>query len=439
MMDAVPAPRPDSTLRRARSSVIVLFVLMGLTTGSWAARIPGVRHQLTVTDAQWGLANLGSTAGSLISLTLVTTLIVRTGPRRLALVGGPLLLINAPLLAGSHSTPALVAGLFTQGIATGLLATPMNAQAVEVERRYGRRIMSSFHACFSLGQLAGGVIGTFAARADVSPSLQLACSGAVLAVVLLLTQRGLPRDTAPLAPLAPFAPPTPHAAVAPDPLSPAPLPPAPLPPTGTARTVNPPELSARARRITPQLLLLAAVALLSSINEGAASQWSAQYTAGALGAGAAAGAVTYTCFTIAMTISRSTGDRLVNRLGQRRFIRLSEAFVAIGFAVALLVGTPVAAFVGFAVLGLGSGCIVPGVMSLAGNQPGIPTGRGVSVVAFGQWPAMLLGPPLIGVIAGLVGLRFALMILVGAAVCIVVLAGWIRQPAAGDRILAVSR
>lgn len=140
-----------------------------------------------------------------------------------------------------------------------------------------------------------------------------------------------------------------------------------------------------------------------------------------------------------MTISRSTGDRLVNRLGQRRFIRLSEAFVAIGFAVSLLVGTPVAAFVGFAVLGLGSDCIVPGVMSLAGNQPGIPTGRGVSVVAFGQWPAMLLGPPLIGVIAGLVGLRFALMIPVGAAVCIVVLAGWIRQPAAGDRILAVSR
>lgn len=410
-MEVVPDEPRDATLRRARRSVIVLFVLMGVTTGSWAARIPGVRHQLSVTDAQWGLANLGSTAGSLISLTLVMTLILRTGPRRLALVGGPLLLLNAPLLAGSHTTLALVAGLFTQGIATGLLATPMNAQAVDVERRYGRRIMSSFHACFSLGQLAGGVGGTFAARADVSPSLQLACSSLVLAVVLLLTYRGLPTDArVPIA--GPAEGPTPM----------------------TAAT-NAPKITGR--RFTPQLVLLAVIALLTSINEGAAAQWSAQYTAGALGAGAAAGAVTYTCFTVAMTISRGTGDRIVNLLGQRRFIRLSEALVALGLALALLVGTPTAAFLGFAVLGIGSGCIVPSVVGLAGNQPGIPTGRGVSVVSLGQWPAMLLGPPLIGLAAGLVGLRFALMILVAAAAAIVVLAGWIRQPDPDDRVLAI--
>ena len=379
--------------------MIVLFVLMGMTTGSWAARIPSVRHQLHVTDAQWGLANIGATAGSLISLTIVMTLIIRTGPRRLSLVGGPLLILNAPLLAGSTSTIALVAGLFVQGMSTGLLATPMNAQAVEVERRYGRRIMSSFHACFSLGQLTGGLIGTFAARAGVAPNLQLAGSGIVLAVVLLLTFRNLPTESRVAKPLS-----------------------------------KPPRVPIR-QRFTPQLLLLAAIALLASINEGSAAQWSAQYTAGALGAGAAAGAVTYTCYTVAMTISRSTGDRLVNRLGQKVFIRLSESLVAIGFAIALLIGTPTAAFIGFAVLGLGSGCVVPSVTGLAGNQPGVATGQGVSVVSFGQWPAMLVGPPLIGAVAGLVGLRFALFVLVGAAVLIVLLCGWIRQPDHNGRSL----
>ncbi len=175
--------------RRARLSVVVLFVLMGTTTGSWAARIPSVRQQLDVTDAQWGLANVGATVGSLISLTVVMAVIVRVGPRRLSLIGGPLLLLNAPFLAGSTSLPALISGLFVQGAATGLLAGPMNAQAVEVERQYKRRIMSSFHATFSCGQLVGGVIGIFAAHAGVRPNVQLACTGVVLGVLLLSTHQ----------------------------------------------------------------------------------------------------------------------------------------------------------------------------------------------------------------------------------------------------------
>ena len=378
---------------------MVLFVLMGTTTGSWAARIPSVRQQLDVTDAQWGLANVGATVGSLISLTVVMALIVRVGPRRLSLVGGPLLLINAPFLAGSTSLVALISGLFVQGAATGLLAGPMNAQAVEVERQYQRRIMSSFHATFSCGQLVGGVIGIFAAHAGVRPNVQLACTGVILGVVLLGTHQRLPRER---------------------------------------EVVKTTKMPVR-QRFTPQLLLLAAIAFLASINEGSAAQWSAQYTAGALNAGAAAGAAAYTCFTIAMTISRSTGDRLVNRLGQRRFIRLSELFVAVGFGTALLVGTPTAAFAGFAILGLGSGCIVPSVMGLAGNQPGIPTGRGVSVVSFGQWPAMLIGPPLIGALAGLVGLREALFLLVGAALLIALLAGWIRRGSSDEVVIAGTR
>ena len=181
------------------------------------------------------------------------------------------------------------------------------------------------------------------------------------------------------------------------------------------------------------MLLLAAIALLASINEGSASQWSAQYTANALGAGAAAGAATYTCYTIAMTLSRSTGDRWVNRLGQRRFVQLSEALVVLGFGTCLLVGTPVGAAIGFAILGLGSGCIVPSVMGLAGNQPGLRAGEGVAVVSFGQWPAFLVGPPLIGAVAGLVGLRVALFTLVAAAALIVLLSSWIRSSPSTER------
>ena len=410
-MSSVPHPvppvlvtaddRPSAAVRRARRSVIALFVLMGTTTGSWAARIPGVRDQLHIGDAQWGLATVGATVGSLVALIVVMAVVVRTGPRRLALTGGTLLLFTAPLAAGSTSIAPLVSALALQGLATGLLAGPMNAQAVEVERLYGRRIMSSFHAFFSLGQLAGGLLGTLASHLGIRPATQLAGSGVVLGVLLLSTFRGLPQDR-----------------------------------RGPRPARSEPRRPLRGR-FTPQLLLLAIIALLASINEGSAAQWSAQYTAHTLGAGAAAGAATYTCFTIAMTLSRSAGDRWVNRLGQRRFIRVSEALVVVGFGSCLLAGTPLAAGIGFALLGLGSGCIVPSVMGLAGNQPGLPAGKGVAVVSLGQWPAMLVGPPLIGAIAGLVGLRDALFTLVVAAALIVVLSSWIHSSTPAER--SVSR
>lgn len=394
-----PTDGPPWALRRARRSVIALFVLMGTTTGSWAARIPGVRDQLHISDAQWGLANIGATAGSLVSLIVVVSVVMRTGPRRLALTGGTLLLFTAPLAASSTSIVPLVSALALQGLATGLLAGPMNAQAVEVERRYGRRIMSSFHACFSLGQLAGGLLGTLASHLGIRPAFQLAGSGVLLGVLLLSTFRGLPPDQ-----------------------------PAQRPARSARRPLR--------TRFTPQLLLLAVIALLASINEGSAAQWSAQYTANALGAGAAAGAATYTCYTIAMTLSRSTGDRLVNRLGQRRFLQLSETLLVVGFGSCLLAGTPLAAGIGFALLGLGSGCIIPSVIGLAGNQPGLPAGEGVAVVSFGQWPAFLIGPPLIGAVAGLVGLRVALFTLVVAAALIVLLSSWIRSPAPVPRVVS---
>jgi MFS family permease len=172
-------PRP--TDRRNRVSVCLLFAALGLTQGSWAARIPDVRDQLAgMTDARWGVLTVSMTAGSLLALVVTFLVVARTGPRRLSRVGVVVLLVNAPLLAAASSTPALVAGLVAQGFAGNFLAMAMNAQAVQVERSYARRIMSVFHATYSGGQLTGGVLGTIAAGAGIAPAVQLTGTGLVL-------------------------------------------------------------------------------------------------------------------------------------------------------------------------------------------------------------------------------------------------------------------
>ncbi len=401
-----PAGRPAV---RARIAVITLFLLMGVMTGSWASRIPAVREQVGANDAVWGLLVLAAPVGTFAALVVVTRLIGRTGARRLAIPGAACLLVVVPITAGAPTPWVLAVALLAQGISTGFLATPMNALAVLVERDYGRRIMSSFHACFSLGQLAGGLGGAWAASAGVLPVVQLAATSAVFAVALVATVRWLPVDR--------------------------PGPPSIRP---EAKPAQGKRDSGRRRGrgiVTPQLLLLSVIALLSSVNEGAAVQWSAQYGTITQDAGPGIGALTFTCFSLAMTASRLVGDRVVDRFGRTRFLRISALVAAVGMGFGLLVGSTWAGFVGFALLGVGSACIVPTVMGLAGNQPGVPTGRGVAIVSWGQWPAFLIGPPLIGAIAVLTGLRLALGVTVLAALTIAVLAGRVREPGHGDRLM----
>lgn len=374
--------------------------------GSWAARIPGVRQQIGLDDAQWGLIILASPVGTLTALLVVTRVIGRTGARRLAVPGAIGVLVTVPVTATAQQVWVLATALLFQGVATGLLATPMNALAVLVEREYRRRIMSGFHACFSLGQLAGGVGGALAASAGIDPARQLGATSLLLAGGLAATVRWLPRD---------------RPAVRAE-------------PTARARP-------ARRRwfgSLTPQLALLAAIALLTSISEGSAVQWSAQYGAVTLAAGAGVGALIFTCYSVSMTVSRIFGDRVVDRLGRIPFLRVSALVAASGMAVGLALGSTAGGFLAFGLLGVGCACIVPTVMGLAGNQPGVPAGRGVAVVSLGQWPAYLVGPPLIGAVAGLVGLQAALGITVLASLTIAVLAGRVREPGQRGERLASS-
>ncbi|GGM47006.1 MFS transporter [Dactylosporangium sucinum] len=373
---------PDRSAVLARWSVTLLFVIMGLALGSWAARVPDVRRAVGLGDTGWGLANIATNAGEVVSLAVVAILISRVSTRLLAIAGAAVILVNAPLLAASTTVGALVAGLAVWGFAANLLSTPMNTQSVEVQRRYGRPILSTFHAGFSLGMLAGGLLGTAAVAAGLSPAAQMAVSSAVLGVLLLATLRWLP-DTA-------------------------------RPSRGDG------EPKRRLRdRFTPQLLLLAVIAFLAAFTEMSGSQWSALYATEIVGAGAVVGAATYTCLSVAAVGARLIGDRIAARAGRVRFVAWSASIATLGLGLALAVPHPAATMAGFAVLGLGMACVTPTVLGFAGEQPGLTSGEGVSVVVMGQWPGFLVAAPLIGLLAGGVGLRGALLAVVVTAALIV--------------------
>lgn len=373
---------------RARLAVRLVFVVLGGTQGGWMARIPAIRDQVGVDTARWGLLSSSSAAGDLVAIVLITVLIGRVSTRLLALAAASVVLLNAPVLAGASSVPALVLGLTVWGVGATFLATPVNALAVAVERAHGRPLMSGFHACYSVGVLAGGALGTLAAAADIAPGVQMAVSSGVLGALLLLLGARLPQDAA----------------------------------------VRKEQRRPLRNRFTPQLVLLAGIAFLGSFVEGAASQWSSVYTADYLDEGAALGAATYTSFSVAILAGRLLGDRFVARLGRRAFLRVSLLTVAAGVTVAVVHPGVWLAVSGFVLVGLGIACVLPAAIALAGRQPDVPAGEGVSVITIGQWPGFLLAGPAVGLLAGAAGLRGALAALIVSGVCAAVLVRWVAMP-----------
>jgi MFS family permease len=368
--------------RRARAAVAVVFAANGAMFGNWAVRIPDVKLDLGLSEASLGAALLVPAAGALVSMPLTGALSARFGSRAVT-VAMMLLFVSVPCLVGlASSLPWLVPALFAFGLAYGGLDVAMNAQAVTVERALGRPVMSSFHAAFSAGALVGSLTGALAAAADVPLFLHLGATGLVLLAVagpllpaMLREERAEPHERGPL-----FAWPT--------------------------------------GRLLP-LAVIAAVVLMA---EGAVADWSAVHLRQELDATPGTAGLAFTAFSLTMVVGRLLGDRLVASWGRVRAVRVSALIAtAGGLIVVLAAGVPVA-ILGYAALGIGLACTVPLVfVAAAGDDP--EPGPALAAVSTPGYVGFLLGPPVIGGLAELVGLGTALALLPVLLTGVALLAG----------------
>ena len=261
-------------MRGTRIAITLFFLADGLLLGSWAARIPAVQDQAALTNSELGLALFAMSLGALVSMPLAGWLGDRIGSRIVtiaSLIGGEAGLFLASLAAGLGE---LAAALFVFGAGFGAINVSANAQGLALERLYGRPILSSFHAAFSAGGLAGAGLGALAAGAGIGPRQHFG------ALLLVLTAGSL----------------------------------------ATVDRLLPPDADDRRRaqvlvRPPRALLVLGAAAFFTLLAEGAAADWSAVYLSDSLGATAAVAALGYTGFSLAMATSRAIGDRLNQRVG----------------------------------------------------------------------------------------------------------------------------
>ena len=284
----------SGTPKQARAAVTAIFLLNGLIFGAWAARIPAVRDRVGLSDGELGIVLACAAVGSILAMPIAGGRAARIGSRRATRAAFALVCLATGLIALAPSLPVLCLLAFFYGASMGSLDVTMNAHGVAVERRYGRSILASFHAAFSIGGLAGGVIGAVCAGIGLDVRVQLALVAVVSAAVgLTWSRRFLGGDADAIGHAEPVF-------------------------------VRPPR----------RLLALGVLAFACLLIEGASADWSAVYLRDELGTTAAMAAIGFTAFSVTMTLGRVFGDRLVDHFGPEAVVRAGGGIAAVGFGLA---------------------------------------------------------------------------------------------------------
>jgi MFS family permease len=383
---------PAEYLRTARAAVLAVFFTNGVVIGTWVVRIPAIKERLDLGEGMLGVALLGAAVGALVAMPVVGALVSRFGSRRV--VGVSALALAVVLLTPglAPSLPLLVLAVVLLGAANGGLDVAMNAQAVAVERGYGRPIMSSFHAAWSFGGLGGAALGGLLASRGIGP-LPHFSAVAVLAAIAFVAAYG-----------------------------------ALLPSVADASEEGTPAFA----RPTRALLGLGIISFCVLLGEGAMGDWSAVYLDDTLRTGPGFAAAGYAAFSLSMAFGRLFGDRFTELLGPATLVRACGAIAAVGLGIALAAAHPFVALVGFACAGAGFSIVFPTALSAAGRTGG-PTGPALAAVTTAAYTGFLVGPPFIGFLAELTGLGYALYLVVALSAAVIVLAGAVNTKSVKTR------
>ncbi|GAA1366517.1 MFS transporter [Streptomyces beijiangensis] len=386
----------DHSLRSARVATSVYFVLCGTLMGTWVVHIPAIEERVGISHATLGglLVLLG--LGAFIGMQVAGGLADRLGARVMVPASG-VLCGAALVLPGLSRSPWMLAGaLVVFGFCNGCLDVSMNAHAVHVEKAYQRPVMSAFHATFSVGGVLASLVAAGATSAGLSTAVTLGASGAAGIVIALIAARGL-------------------------------LPGAPALDATATTTKDTAHAPADKRRSIPRKIrILAVLALMTMLCEGAANDWSALHLKDVLGAPADIAAFGYGTFAAAMTAGRLLADRVSARFGAMAVLRYGSATAAVGITIVALTPWIAGAFVGLALFGLGlSGC-VPQLFSAAGHADPAAAGANVSRVAGLGYLGMLAGPALIGWLTHLTALNHTFLLLTVLCATTAVAAGVLR-------------
>lgn len=366
-----------ATLRR--NALFALFFLPGLGIASWVTRTPDVRDQLGASTGEMGLVLFGLSVGSMIGILCSGALVARHGARPVLAAGTlaaalSLLIIGAGAAMSQGLVAALGLGLFGLGMGGGEIA--LNVEGAAVERLLNRPVMPLLHGFFSLGTVAGAVVGIYLTAVEFPVMIHLLVVGVITLVALMATVRYIP--------------------------------------PGVGRRPRESRAHRRSGRPGPpvwkdaQLLLIGGIVLAMALAEGAANDWLPLVMVDGHGFDAALGSTVFAVFAASMTVGRFAGSHFLRRHGRVAVMRASAVSGGLGLAAVIFADNQFLAAAAVVLWGLGASLGFPVALSAAGDSDEDAAAR-VSLVATAGYIAFLVGPPVLGLLGEHFGLRNALI------------------------------
>ena len=382
----------DLALRRARIAVTVTFIINGFSAGSFVARIPDFKRILDVSNGTLGLSLLFVSAGVFLALKPAGRYSAKFGSQPIIFFSTIALALSYLLLGALFSLTWFWITLFIFGFVLATQDVSMNAHAVVVEQRAGRRLMSVFHAMFSVGTLFGGILGGVFSQLEITPLTQ-ASSLALAYIVAALLVRPL---------LLPASADTHH--------------------FGDEKRAKHPFI----------FVILGLFGLFAALSEGAAGDWGGVLARETFGATPFISTLPYIVFCTAMIIGRLSGDYLAHRFGASKVIAAGGVIAGTGLSAGLLIGGIPAIMVAWFLLGIGLSVVIPLMFSAAGTialtkySGVIAPSEAVAKVSGVSYFGFVIGPPLIGFIADAFELRWTLMLLAGLSYLLILASRYAR-------------
>ncbi len=364
-----------------------VFMMEAVVLGAWLPRIPDIKLALQMDAGTLGAVLVGLPVGTLIGFLVAARFAERVGLRRACMIAGSAFAMVFITVGMAPSPSLLFAALVLCGFAVALIEVAMNTKAGRLEKRSRRRIMSQCHGFWSIGTVVGAILGGLFAQAAVPAGIQFLLTNPLFAIAAYYAAWSMPVDEEKTEPEG-----------------------------RTSFFVLP------ARALIVLCLMPVGIMAL----EGAMMDWSAVFVREVLVGQPAEAAAAYAVFSTVMAVTRLAGDRLAERFGAAAVVFSSGLSAALGAALFAAAPNLALALVGSALAGFGVATVYPLAVSAAAAAPGKSPEANVAAVSFIAFSIFLAGPPLIGGLADVFGLRVALAILVPAALVSAALSGTVR-------------
>lgn len=379
---------------RARYAVLSFFLAQGLCFSSWASRIPDIKEVFAADYLfYWGLILFLIPVGKFLAIPLAGYLVTKLSSSvmvRFSIAGYALSLF---VIGWVPSIYLLGVFLFCFGVFWNLCDISLNTQGIAIERMYGRTIMASFHAGWSLAACLGALIGFGMIVSDISPAYHFTLIAVLIGVILLISGRYLSDDR-------------PEEQVSPEP----------------KKSEKPWFL----QKPEPLLIQLGVVGLFALVIESAMFDWSGVYFESVLQVPKSL-QIGFLVFMVMMTLGRFLTNYAYGLMGKKKVLQLAGTFIFLGFFITAFVAgffeTMVAKVIvnsfGFMLVGLGISCIVPTNYSFVGAKSKTPVGIALTILSSISFIGSLIAPLLIGGISQLFNMQYAYMVVGLMGLCIV--------------------